>query len=352
MKMVQGQKEGTVMGTGMRRICGVAVVLVLVCVAIHVVCGIAERPAVVSEREAASGGTLVERTTGSRRVSEAAPRTAENGAFEVSKEWGNSNGDTSRSENASPAAPAGTKAAFMADGTELEPHAASRVLEERQTPPDPDGRSHRVRIVKTTGKYPLVRVDETRVLDPVTHEQKTVRTVEMAADHIVITLNEGATEDDLRALNAAHGARILRKLRTAGPGTYLVKLPAGEGPAAGPAAPVENLVDAVPLASAAYAKAVNLVSAAEPDYLVRIVQNLPDDPGLDNCWGLHNTGQTGGIPDADIDAPEAWDRTTGDANVLVGIIDTGIDYNHPDLTPNIWNNPGETGTDAQGADKR
>lgn len=47
----------------------------------------------------------------------------------------------------------------------------------------------------------------------------------------------------------------------------------------------------------------------------------------------------------------AWDITTGDKKVLVGVIDTGIDYNHPDIAPNVWINPGESGVDAQGRDK-
>ena len=66
----------------------------------------------------------------------------------------------------------------------------------------------------------------------------------------------------------------------------------------------------------------------------------PED--LDSkLWGLHNTGQDKGKADADIDAPEAWKKTQGSKDVLLAVIDTGVDYNHPDLEPNMWTNPGE-----------
>jgi len=78
----------------------------------------------------------------------------------------------------------------------------------------------------------------------------------------------------------------------------------------------------------------------EPDAVLTI-EAIPDDADFSQLWGMHNTGQTGGTPDADIDAPEAWDIATGGSGIVVGIIDTGIDYNHPDLAANIWTNPGE-----------
>ncbi|MGH7827642.1 MAG: S8 family serine peptidase [Candidatus Binatia bacterium] len=76
---------------------------------------------------------------------------------------------------------------------------------------------------------------------------------------------------------------------------------------------------------------------AEPNYILRTT-NTPDDPryATGEMWGLNNFGQSGGTPDADIDAPEAWNQTTGDSNVIVAIIDSGIDYNHPDLSANMF----------------
>ncbi len=89
--------------------------------------------------------------------------------------------------------------------------------------------------------------------------------------------------------------------------------------------------------------ASGLVRYAEPDYEVSIVNTYPSEgPDARNLWGLHNFGQTGGTPDADIDAPEAWDYFTNtNGGVIVAVIDTGIDYNHEDLVDNVWSNPGE-----------
>jgi subtilisin family serine protease/subtilisin-like proprotein convertase family protein len=83
------------------------------------------------------------------------------------------------------------------------------------------------------------------------------------------------------------------------------------------------------------------VSYFDANETVVRIDTVPNDSRLADLWGLNNTAQTGGVADADIDAPEAWDLTTGSADVVVGVIDTGVDYNHPDLAANIWTNPGE-----------
>src|SRR3989344_2656970 len=78
---------------------------------------------------------------------------------------------------------------------------------------------------------------------------------------------------------------------------------------------------------------------AEPNYVLKTLAT-PNDPLFPQLWGLNNDGQNSGTPRADIRAKTAWDIATS-SNIVVGIIDTGIDYTHEDLAANIWENPGE-----------
>jgi subtilisin family serine protease len=76
-----------------------------------------------------------------------------------------------------------------------------------------------------------------------------------------------------------------------------------------------------------------------------------DEPGWPELWGMENTGQrlfggiagTNGKTDVDLDAAAALATTTGDASVVVAVIDDGIDFSHPDLATQAWANPGESG---------
>ncbi len=79
----------------------------------------------------------------------------------------------------------------------------------------------------------------------------------------------------------------------------------------------------------------------EPDYYIGFTGTIPDDPLFGVQWALNNTGQNGGTPDADIDAPEAWDIISGSPSVAAAIIDNGISWTHEDLVDNIWQNMGE-----------
>jgi subtilisin family serine protease len=89
----------------------------------------------------------------------------------------------------------------------------------------------------------------------------------------------------------------------------------------------------------AAARADPRVAYAEPNYVIH-ADVIPDDPSFSQQWGLHNTGQFSGTPGADIAATAAWEVTTG-GDVVVGVIDSGMDLTHPDLAANLWINPGE-----------
>ncbi|MBU2575854.1 S8 family serine peptidase, partial [Patescibacteria group bacterium] len=81
------------------------------------------------------------------------------------------------------------------------------------------------------------------------------------------------------------------------------------------------------------------VEYVEPNY-IHPWTSMPNDTSFSELWGLHNIGQTvngdSGADDKDINAPEAWDIFTGSDSILVGVLDSGIAYNHPDLIDNMW----------------
>ena len=90
----------------------------------------------------------------------------------------------------------------------------------------------------------------------------------------------------------------------------------------------------------------------EPNYIVRAFTN---DARFPQLWGLENIGQTvnglPGVAGADIRAVPAWDVTTGSTDHVVAVIDTGVDYNHPDLAPNMWSAPAQFTVDLGGGRK-
>ena len=69
------------------------------------------------------------------------------------------------------------------------------------------------------------------------------------------------------------------------------------------------------------------------------VAGAPNDPLFSEQWALNNTGQKGGTANAHIDALKAWATTKGSAEVVVAVLDTGVDYRHEDLVGNMWTRP-------------
>jgi thermitase len=131
---------------------------------------------------------------------------------------------------------------------------------------------------------------------------------------------------------------VIVKYRAGASGGAVGELAAGLGRTVstirGTAAQVVR-VSGDPAAVARRLERSSAVAYAEPNYILR-TSAVPDDAQFGQLYGLNNTGQTGGTPDADIDAPEGWDAAgigafPGSGGAKVGIVDTGIQAAHPDL---------------------
>lgn len=86
------------------------------------------------------------------------------------------------------------------------------------------------------------------------------------------------------------------------------------------------------------------VEFAEPDYFVYATDTVPNDPRFSDLWGMSSIGCSQCAADQQslsIDATRAWDITTGSDNIVVAVLDTGVDLQHEDLAANAWVNPGE-----------
>lgn len=134
-----------------------------------------------------------------------------------------------------------------------------------------------------------------------------------APDHIFVKYDPNL----IRSMSAESAAEILKDFSDLVPGLQIIELPDG--------VTVEEAVN--------YYNALPGVLYAEPDYYVSSC-SFPNDPDFYRLWGMQSG--SGGI-----DAVSAWDKTTGSSNVIVAVLDTGVEISHPDLIDNLWVNPGE-----------
>lgn len=190
--------------------------------------------------------------------------------------------------------------------------------------PAGDGLWRRERGIKAAFKYPLLSVEEFFAADDQGQPTKLVRQVAKVADHVLVKPQHGVSDQDLMDKVQALGGTVRRLQPNSG--TWIVAFPY-QG--------LKTVSDGIALL-----KETQLVQIAEPDYLVHACV-APNDSQFAQQWALSNTGQTGGSTGADISATAAWNTHTGSGSVVVAVIDSGIDYTHPDLSANIYSNPGE-----------
>ena len=146
------------------------------------------------------------------------------------------------------------------------------------------------------------------------------RDQEFVPGELVVRFKPGLAGKARAAILGEHQATVDENLLV--PGAALVRLPPGAS------------VDA---AARVFEERPDVL-AAQPNFVYH-ADIAPSDPLFGVLWGLNSSGQSVDGPlatfDADIDAPEAWDLTTGSATVRVAVVDTGVEYDHPDLVGNI-----------------
>lgn len=176
-------------------------------------------------------------------------------------------------------------------------------------------------IVKMQKNYILA--DYQTVTDPTTGQGHEVIKARVA-NQVIVSLQEGYDETHLRTLAAGGEGRIVKKVY--GENSYLVEL-------------ASLNFETLPRAIGYFESHPNLVKKVGANG-VRFPQSLPNDPSFSQQWALNSSPSDWywKSADPDINAPEAWNITIGSDSVVVGVIDTGIDYKHPDLKDNLWKN--------------
>ncbi|HVS20987.1 MAG TPA: S8 family peptidase, partial [Pyrinomonadaceae bacterium] len=155
---------------------------------------------------------------------------------------------------------------------------------------------------------------------------------------LLIRFRAGVSQLEKDAVIASHGAQRKRLLRGE---SAIEKL---ELPGA----------DDATIATAALQLSLNpAVEFAEPNFIIardQLNASAPNDPRFSEQWALSNVGQNGGQYGSDIGVTRAWQTTTGSPGVSIAVIDSGIDFTHPDLINNEWTNPLPLNGDPHGWD--
>jgi thermitase len=146
---------------------------------------------------------------------------------------------------------------------------------------------------------------------------------------VLVKFKSGVSDEAIEALTARLNDRVEDRIENA------------DGVEA-----IDDLDNADPASIVAEYSKLPEVEYAEPNFEINLDASegplepvLPHDPQFENQWALNNSGQNGGKKGADISATLAWATTTGTENLVVAVLDTGVDYRHEDLEANMWTRP-------------
>jgi thermitase len=138
-----------------------------------------------------------------------------------------------------------------------------------------------------------------------------------SSGEILVKFAREVGENEIAAIHAAHGAHVLEVIPQLG--IYRLSIPTNQS--------LNAAIDA-------YRRDPRCADA-DLNYIGEGGDFTPDDTLFDYQWHLHNSGQFGGTPDADIDAVEGWQVTRGDDSITVAVLDSGIDFGHPEFAGRI-----------------
>ncbi len=230
-------------------------------------------------------------------------------------------------------------AALMTPDSPTSPHpveravAAGLILDTRMERTDTENRWMRVRLVRTEIQPRLVRVVELWQFDPAGPQATCLSREMFLADQLILNTAQGVSEVRLRQRLESEGMRIGGRIAE---GAFTVQLATSD-------------LDAMPAALQFLAGHPELAKSAEPDG-VGFGGGTPNDSRFSEQWGVHNTGQLSGTVDADVDGPEFWDIIESTPGMVIAVLDSGLNFTHPDLQNIAWINPGETNGDGKDND--
>lgn len=207
----------------------------------------------------------------------------------------------------------------VADGVVL----ASRLETDRSS-----GVWTRLRLVRTNVQPRPVRVEESWVRAAGTGAWVCRRRDMYLADQLIVKARRGISLQQLTDRLAPLGLTIDKRISD---GVFTVRLARAD-------------LEAVPEGLRLLGAQGDIVETAEMDG-VGFGSGVPNDPRFDEQWGLHNTGQSAGTADADVDAPEFWELVQETPGMVIAVLDSGLNFTHPDLQNIAWKNPGEVAGD-------